>query len=402
MKLLNSEIDKRLTVKLNKSIKTDTVSGIMTYGAENDYPQIIEKLIFGSQTAKACANIYAKFIGGEGFENEAIGKELVGFDNKGKPITLDSLRRHIAESISKFNGSFVHCNVNIGGEVVSTRIVPFKYARLSREDDRGYCAKVAVHTNWTKESELKPFNQNQISWFPHFNLEPSVLASNINAAGGIEKFKGQIYSLFLDDNYLYPLSPFDSVYLDMDTEYQVQLFKNREIRNGFSDKIVMNIAPPEDEADRDMVIAKAKEWMGADGDKLLMFESEFDETGNLKVDGAFKVQEIKTNINDKLFQSWETSLANNIRKAVHALPAVLIDYEQGKLSGTSGEAIVQATNYYNALTQGVRQAISELFKDIFSNSVNPTLKAVTDWSLKEVSLYKEKLTPINYVAPPKL
>jgi hypothetical protein len=177
----------------------------------------------------------------------------------------------------------------------------------------------------------------------------------------------------------------------MDTEYQVQLFKNREIRNGFSDKIVMNIAPPEDEADRDMVIAKAKSWMGADGDKLLMFESEFDETGNLKVDGAFKVQEIKTNINDKLFQSWETSLANNIRKAVHALPAVLIDYEQGKLSGTSGEAIVQATNYYNALTQGVRQAISELFKDIFSNSVNPTLKSVTDWSLKPVELYKTEV-----------
>lgn len=384
MRLLNKEIEKRLTVKLNKSIKTNDVTGIMDYGKFNDYPQVIEKLIFGSQTAKACANIYAKFIGGNGFENEAIGKIEVGVDNKGKPITLDNIRRQIADSLAKFNGAYIHCNQNFDKQVGNTRLVPFKDCRLSKEDDRGYCAKIAVHPNWSKESDLKKFDKNQISWFNHFNLK--TIETNIGAAGGIEKYKGQIYSLYLDDNYLYPLSPFDSVYLDMDTEYQIQLFKNREIRNGFTDKIVMNIAPPKEEKEREETVNKAKSWMGADGDKLLMFESEFDENGDLKENGSFKVQEIKTNINDKLFEGWEKSLANNIRKAIHALPAVLIDYEQGQLSQASGEMVIQATNYYNALTQPLRDAVSEMIKDIYSNHIDPALSSNTDWSLRPTSL----------------
>lgn len=404
MRLLNKEIEKRITVKLDKNIRGDNVSGIMTYGSDNDYPQVIEKLIYGSQTAKACANIYAKFIGGEGFNNAAIGQIKVGIDNKGKPITLDNIRRQIATSLAKFNGVYVHCNQNIEGEVGNTKVIPFKYARLSREDDNGYCALIAIHPNWTKESEkntYQKFDKSEISWFNHFNL--SALQANIENAGGIESFKGQIYSFFLDDNYIYPLSPFDSVYLDMDTEYQIQLFKNREIRNGFTDKVVMNIVPPKDDTEREDTKKKVKNWMGADGEKILLFESEFDENGNLLKEGSFKVEKIPTNINDKLFENWEKSLSNNIRKAVHALPAVLIDYEQGQLSQASGEMIVQATNYYNALTHPIREAIEEIIKDIYTHHAEPVLKENTDWTLKPVSLIELKPSnPNNYVPAPQI
>ena len=389
MKLLNKEIEPRLYTKLDKAIRDDKVSGIMRFGTDNDYPQVIEKLIMGSQTGKAVAGILAKFIAGDGFANEAIGKEIVGKDKKGKPVNLDFIRRQVAESAAKFNGSLIHCAINLGGKVASTKVIPFKYGRLSREDDQGYCAKIAIHPNWTKEPDLKIFKLNEISWFTHFNMSQDVLLEALKK----ENFKGQIYSFCLDDTYIYPLSPFDSVYLDMDTEYQIQLFKNREIRDGFSDKIIMNIAPSEDLKEREETIKKAKNWMGPDGEKLLLFESEFDaETGDLKKDGSFKVDQIKTNINDKLFEGWEKSLSNNIRKAAKGMPAILIDYEMGTLGAASGEMIIQATEYYNALTSPLREAMAEVFKDIYTHFDSDTLSKNTDWSLKNTTLVKKEIS----------
>lgn len=394
MKLLNAEIEKRLSIKLDKSIRDDDVTGIMNFGEKNDYPQIIEKLIFGSQTGKAVAGILAKFIAGDGFVNEAIGKEIVGKDNKGKGVTLDNIRRQVAESLAKFNGVYIHCNENLDGVVGDTKVIPFKYCRLSREDQKGYCAKIAVHPNWSKEPDAqKTFNKSDITWFTHFNLDPAVLLANVKEAGK-KNWKGQIYSLFLDDTYLYPLSPFDSVYLDMDTEYQIQLFKNRQIRNGFSDKLIINITPSEDSKEKDETVKKIQSFMGADGDNVLIFESEFDENGDLKKDGAFKTEEVKTTINDKLFEGWEKSLSNNIRKAAKGLPAVLVDYEQGQLSQASGEMIIQATNYYNALTAPLREVMSEIMKDIYSHHKSDVLKANTDWSIKDTVIFKKE-TSIN-------
>jgi hypothetical protein len=390
MKVLNSEIEQRLHVKLDKSIKDDDVTGIMKFGENNDYPQVIEKIIMGSQTGKAVAGILAKFISGDGFVNEAIGKEVVGKDNKGKPIVLDNIRRLIADSISKFNGVYIHCNESLEGKVINTKVLPFKYCRLSREDDNGYCGKIAVHPNWSKESDLKTFKLNEITWFTHFNLDPNVLAKAVNEAGN-KGFKGQIYSLFIDDTYLYPLSPLDSVYLDMDTENQIQLFKNREIRNGFSDKIIFNIAPSEDSKEQTENVKKIQGWMGPDGEKALIFESEFDESGDLKKDGSFKTTEIKTNINDKLFEGWEKSLANNIRKAAKGMPAILIDYEMGTLGAASGEMIIQATEYYNALTAPLREAMAEVFKDIYSHHTSEVLNNNTDWTLKPATLVKKEI-----------
>ena len=74
MRLLKKDLDKRINVKVDRSIiaKDDNINGIMTFGKDNDYPQKMEMLINSSKTAKSVAKIYAKFLTGEGFENEAI------------------------------------------------------------------------------------------------------------------------------------------------------------------------------------------------------------------------------------------------------------------------------------------------------------------------------------------
>lgn len=390
MKLANREIEKNLIVKLDKSITADNVNGVMKFGVNNDYPQLIERLIFNSQTAKAASKVFAKFIAGSGFENDAIGYVNIGRDHKGKEITLDMIRRYAAQYIARHGGFYIHCNVNLNGEVGDTSLLPFKTCRFSKQDDAGYCAKIGTHVNWTKETELKAFKNSDVVWFDVFNLNESVLQSQIKKTG-IEAYKGQVYFQFFDDEFLYPVSPFDSVDLDMDTERQIQLFKNREIRNGFSDKIVMRRVPCEDENEEAETVRKIRSWMGADGEKILIFEDEFGEDGKPAGNSGFALDKIQTNINDKLFEAWEGSLANNIRKAANALPKVLIEYETGQLGQQSGEMLKQAFFYYNALTKDIRDQFAESLSQIYKHHFNPLLNQNDNWKIKPVSLDEQTL-----------
>ena len=148
MRLVLSETDKRVEIKLNRSIRADNVRGIMSYGENNDYPQIIERIILSSIDAKAIADVYAKFLIGKGFENEALNGVVVGKDNRGKQITILSLLRQFAHSASFFGGGYIHVNKNLLNQVVNARLVPFKNCRFSKPDSRGYSSKIAVYDNW--------------------------------------------------------------------------------------------------------------------------------------------------------------------------------------------------------------------------------------------------------------
>lgn len=125
MKILLSEIDERLPVEVNRSILADGVNGVMQFGDRNDYPQRIERLILGSVTGKAVTNAYAKFLTGMGFDGE-INNIVVGFDSRGKQITIRGLLSMVAQSISFFNGAYIHVNLNQDMKVVNAQPLLFK------------------------------------------------------------------------------------------------------------------------------------------------------------------------------------------------------------------------------------------------------------------------------------
>lgn len=378
MKFLKTDIEKPVAVRLDKSFKSDTSSGIMIYGSDNAYPQILERLILKSQTGSAAYRVLSSFIEGSGFQNTEIGRIVVGRDIRGKEITLNKIRSKIAKSLAMFHGVYIHANFNMNGEVGNTTVLPFKDYRFSTKDDRGYCSKIAHHNNWEKDADNGNFNKKDITWFNTFNQNTVISQIEDN---GADSYKGQIFHEFIDDTYLYPLSCFDSVANDLDTEYQIQLFKNREIRNGFTDKIIMTIAESEDENYLEDKIDEIKKSMGADGSKFILFQSKFDEQGNLQKDGSFQLDTISTNINDKLFENWETRISNSIRKAAYNMPAILIDYQQGTLSATSGDAISEAFDVYNSYTLTLRSKLSEILEDLYSNSNNEVLRNNSDWEI---------------------
>jgi hypothetical protein len=352
----------------------------------------MERIINSSITAKSVRGVYAKFLAGQGI-NELVDNIVVGKDSKGKDITVIKLLRTVSNSFAGNNGSYIHVNVNLEGQVVNCRPIPFKYCRFASLDDKGYTAKIGVYENWEKDPDntrtMQVFDKTKIRWYNIFNLTTSALASQINEAGGITKYKGQIYFSFIDDDYLYPLSPFDSVSLDCDSENQVSIFKNNQTRNGMTKKTIMRMVEPSNKEDEAELSKTVSDFLGVDGPNVMVLYDEIDkETQELKKNGAFAMDSIESSIDDKLFEGWQKDLANNIRKAVRALPAVLIDYEESKLGTTSGEGIIQATNYFNAMTRDDRAAISEMFKEIFSKSDKPELANNKDWTIKELKLYE--------------
>jgi len=117
----------------------------------------------------------------------------------------------------------------------------------------------------------------------------------------------------------------------------------------------------------------------------MVLEGTFDEDGSLKEGENIKIENIEQNINDKIFESYEKSCINNIRKAYNAIPQILIDYEDSKLGTTSGEALFQASAFYNQMTNELRIAISESFKEMFSRWANQDLR-IKEWEIEPTVL----------------
>jgi len=384
------QVEKRICTPLSRNMApSDVAGGIMQFGENNDYPQTIENIVLGSSTGKAVWDIYAKFLGGEGF-NAPINDIIVGKDFRGRDITVSHVLRQCAQSVSMNNGCLMHVNKNLNNEIVNCAPIPYKFFRFNKPDDNGYSSKIIINKNWgTRE-----FKKDESKAYDLFTNDKNAFANQVKKAGGIKKYRGQIHFQFWSDNYLYPLSPFDSVYLDCDTEQQVSLFMNREIRNGFMATTILRVQAGTEEEEK-LISERVQNATGADGSRVLLMLDEIDpETGEIKKNGAFAVDKIESNINDKLFESWENSLMSKIRRSQN-VPSIFLDYETNKLGGTSGEAIIQATNSYNATTRDARSLLSEYLKELFSNFENPELKNNQDWTIKPLTLYDNGTTNIQ-------
>lgn len=367
-------------------VKPHKVNEIMQYGADNNYPTRMERIIDASITARSAANMYARFLKGDGFEDESLNDVVVGVDEFSKNVTARKLLSQIAGSISKFNGFYVRAQFNANLVTTSFKHVPFKYCRFSPVDSEGRISDVVIYDDWDRYKSGNKFAKQNKEKFIHVGIwNPKILDKMVESAGSIKNFKGQMYFQFIDEQYLYPSSPIEPVQFDADTESQISKFKNGELRRGFFLKYIIQHAPFENNRDKADFEEQIQKMMGGGHDiSHLLIEGEFDEVeGNLKDNALIKVDKIEQNINDKLFSAYENSTLNNIRKAFNAIPQILIDYEDGKLGTTSGEALKQAAEFYNSQTDSERGVIEQSFKEMFANFKDQSLRD-RDWTIKKL------------------
>lgn len=370
------------------------VDGIVSYDVDNAYPSRMERLINSSVTAKSAAGMLTRFLSGQGFADESLNKMVVGKDNM-KEITALDLLRKIAKSFAYFNGVYVRAQFT-GYNTSAFRVEPFRYCRLGDMDSKDYSGRIVVYNNWDKWRQQK-LNKGEYIPVDVWNPTKAAIDAQVKRDGSFNKWKGQMFYSFYDDDYIYPQSPADVIKWDADTENQIAIFKNGELRRGFFLKYIMHHTRFQSDADAVEFVKKMQKFMGGDHtDAVMVLEGSFNPDGTV-IDGEnVKIEKMDQNINDKMFEGYEKSTQNAIRKAFNAIPQILIDYEDSKLGTTSGEALRQAAEFYNSMTTEIRMHLSQIFTELFNTWIDSVMRN-RNWEIKELDFTPKSVSNANPV-----
>ena len=382
MKLHINEIIRRNVVKYDKT------TGIFNNGADNCYPQRVERIINNSVTAKAAANKAKAFIIGNGFKDKSLNDIVIFEDINGK-ITLYDLLRQTAHSISRQNAASLNVQYNALYKKCGVKPMPYRNCRFGKKDSENYSGFIHYYYNWDKKPELK-FNINDVEKINIYNPDERVVESQFKRG-----YKGQIAMLLLDDEYIYPLSQIDPSIEDADTEAQIKSFKNSELRKGFFAKYILYHTAFNNQSEQDEFKRTLKRFESGEFDSsILMAEAQFTEDGDLMKGGNFQIQKLEQNINDKLFETYEKTTSNNIRKSFWNIPSILIEQQEAAMFGQSGEAMKAAFAIYNSELKHIRKSISQWYKEIFSNFADGIFDN-KDFEIEELTYTQENGTMDN-------
>lgn len=355
------DVDNRLSTKFNKT------DGIHNWGSDNAYPQLIKSILNSSVTSKQCVDVNAKYIYGKGFDftSQVSDKSTLIVDKD--DTTINELLRLVSREFSELNNFFLHINYNALYEITSVVLLDSEDVRIGKADSTGYSGKFIVYDNWDKckgkRTEKKDFNI-----IDKFNSNPSIIELQVEAAGGWNKYKGQILHIKKHKNKLYASPDVDCVIYDADSEYQASIFKNGGLRKGFFGAKLFVTKPFQNDYERKEFERTIQDLKGSENSSgVLLLEA------NLQTDNLAEnilIQNIDSNIDDKKFQSTELSTAKNIVKAF-GIPSILINQDSDSIFGNSGELLIQAKLMHWENKEEERDIIQETFEMLFSKFHKP-------------------------------
>lgn len=338
--------------------------GIQGFGDDNLYPQTLRNIIAASSTGSECAERYANFIEGNGFKDIRFSEYVV--NRKGD--TVDDIHALVCPDVGDFDGMSLHINYNIFGEICELNYIPFENCRLLEEDSNGYVAKIAVHPDWSgkKTRAGKPLQvkKENIDFIDVFNPRKEVVLSQIEAAGGIEYYKGQILWLSGGGKNVYPRSRADRVVTEMSTDEGLANVKFRNVRCNFLSAGIV-------------ITKKGQSIDGEDSSGLNDNDGFSDMLGKLQGDtNSLKMLEVEISSDeekpefvdlssknyDKEFSVTDASVVERIYSAYGQEPWYCIRI--GKV-GFSGDILEDAFEYYNSIVSKQQRMIERAFQKIF-------------------------------------
>ena len=353
----------------NKTPKYDKSKKVHLNGVDNNYPDFVESIISESVTASRCAKLMADYISGKGFGDE-LNKVIV---HKEKQTTLLKFAQDIAESIAEQNGVFIHCNYDGNHDITSMDVLPFSDCRVGKKDGNDYSGKILTCNDWGDNKKVK-----QATVIDVYNPDKKVIQQQIEAAEGINNYNGQIL-YFRFGKYTYPLAPIHPCIKDSESETQAAIYKHTSLKKGFFGKTLVvtkpmvSATPKEEENYQEQLTQREnfrktiQEFVGAENsDGVMHMEMELEGDS---IDDEIIFKNIDSNINDKLFAHTETSVSDNIRMCFNNVPAALIRSQDGKLFGSSGEAINSMKEFYQEQTTKERMILNEIVNKLMSRFV---------------------------------
>lgn len=375
---LKKKSSKRIDVRYLQTL------GIQTYGEDNLYPQTFRNILAASSTGAECLDRFADFIEGNGFRDAPFSESVV--NRKGD--TADDIHALVCRDVAYYNGLALHVNYNIYGDIVELHHVPFENCRLVESDDSGYVGKIAIHPDWsgqkTRGGKVIKVAKENIDYIDAFNPDKRVVAAQIEAAGGIEYYKGQVLWVSLSGKDIYPTGKGDRVVTEMSTDEGLANVKYRNVRNNFLPAAMIftkkgtNITFDQDGNEIDSMDdddSFSDSLLQLQGDtncgKLMEVTLETDEDKP-------EVVSLNSQNYDKEFTVTDTSVTERIYSAFGQEPWYCIRI--GKV-GFSGDILEDAFEYYNSIVSKQQRLIERTFARVFRHFYE-TVNASNDFSVE--------------------
>jgi hypothetical protein len=262
--------------------------------------------------------------------------------------------------------------------------VPFDHCRLGIPDEHGYVSKIALYDDWECKRATR-VNKDKIDYINVWNPSPDVILAQIEAAGSIENYKGQIF-WYSEEADSYPLASVDPIIEDCITDHGIKTYRKVNIEKGFFDKTIIEY-PYEFESDeeREKELDNLKTFQGVEGNRIMMMENKnASET-------PVKINKIDSSDTDKMFTVTNRTVKDSIIENFTQPPVLLGVAIAGKL-GTADE-IRDAYMFYNSVTSDERRVFEEVFTDIFSRYRNP-INITGDYSIIPLSFNAPSATTV--------
>lgn len=345
------------TVKDNiLTVKPDKRNDVFIWGADNAFPSLVEALINQSVTSKACVDKVSKAIYGKSFGES--GNIIVNNDGQ----TLNELLRISSREYTKYNNLFIHVGYNGELKIKSLKVIPANNIRVGKSDDLGYSGKYLLYNNWHKQNGR--IDKKKFQVYDRYNPIKKVIESQIENAGSITKYKGQILHIQKDSNSIYSLPDLNPVLSEALLENNSQRFRSNGAEKGFLNTKLMTVKPFSNDDERNDFKKTLKNLQGADNSGNVLLLEASNATDDLE--NQLKLDDLSSKYNDKLFQYSDTQARKNIALA-YAVPLGLIDHSETSLFGNSGELINQMKIILWESKEEERDMIEEMFNRLMNN-----------------------------------
>ena len=345
--------------------------GIQRYGVDNLYPQVLRDIIAASSTGSECVERFANFIEGNGFREELFSEYVV--NRRGD--TADDIHALVCKDVADYDGMALHVNYNVQGDIVELHHVPFENCRLLEEDANGYMAKIAIHPDWTGKKTRKgkaiQVKKENIDYIDVFNPRKEVVLAQIEAAGGIEYYKGQVLWISGAGRNVYPVSRADRVITEMSTDEGLANVKYRNVRCNFlpSGMVITKKGSSVKFDDEGNPVKPGKDEDEGFSDTIKQLQGDVNAGKLLEVtlnseEDAPQFVRMNSNNYDKEFSVTDASVVERIYSAFGQEPWYCI--RVGKV-GFSGDILEDAFEYYNSIVNKQQRMIERVFQKIFEH-----------------------------------
>lgn len=331
--------------------------GIQSYGDTNDFPQAVDEIILASKTGSACLGIYRDFTFGNGFADPKLGSLKLSVNG----LSANKVLRKVVHDYTEYHGFALHINYNQEGYISSISPMDFASLRLHiPNEDTDDVTEISYHPDWGHRDRRKTsWKASDIEWFPVFDPNPNTVKAQIEAAGGIENYKGQIYYINGDtDDLSYPLPIFIAEMTDMRTEEALANITGRNACSNFLPAGIL-VDIKDEEQSEEQIAKKQKELEDFQGDENV------GQLWYMQVKNKEQMPEVLklTGENyDQAFSKTQEIIPENIGQAFKQ-PPILRAVNVG--AGFGADLMINAYNFYNSITSRDRSLIQEVFADLF-------------------------------------